>query len=498
MSDDLKVRLVIEALDRATEPLRRIGMAMGGVSNASAGMRVATERLGGLTAAAARYGVVAGAAAATVGGVFLKSVIDTSAQFESFRAQLKSLEGSSEGAEKALAFATQFAQDTPLELAQVVEAYAQLRTYGLTPTDGTLQALTDTMAKQGKGAEQLSGIVTAVGQAWVKQKLQGDEIMQLTERGVPVWDLLAKATGKNVQELQKLSEKGKLGRDVIRALIVEMGKASKGASAEFAKTWVGQVSMLSDSWTQFKLQVGESGPFDATKGALVRLNGALGGSGVESKRLAGIIGGKMTEGIKLAMTEIDGLIKDLGGVEGAARNAGAAFSGAAGALGGFVSLIRDAREGVNAMQDVGLLSKDLGSASFWAGKGPAFTAPKQGAAGAALEALGVPDDSWFGRHVIAREKIVEPMGPNLPKPTAPIAGNAASYQAAGFNANLRDQSAASAAGRAAAPMPAQVGGKIDITIKSDRPVSVDNVASTHPRVPIKVQRLGPAMQTGSR
>ncbi len=51
--------------------------------------------------------------------------------------------------------------------------------------------------------ERLNGISLAVGKAWAKQKLQGEEIMMLLERGVPVWELLEKVTGKNVQAFAK-------------------------------------------------------------------------------------------------------------------------------------------------------------------------------------------------------------------------------------------------------------------------------------------------------
>ncbi len=46
---------------------------------------------------------------------------------------------------------TEFAVKTPLELDQVVESYRNLKTFGLDPTNGTLQALVDTMAASGKG-----------------------------------------------------------------------------------------------------------------------------------------------------------------------------------------------------------------------------------------------------------------------------------------------------------------------------------------------------------
>ncbi|MDF5999596.1 tape measure protein [Pseudomonas aeruginosa] len=41
---------------------------------------------------------------------------------------------------------------------------------------------------------------------WAKQKLQTEEILQLVERGVPAWDMLAKVAGKNAVQLEDLEQ----------------------------------------------------------------------------------------------------------------------------------------------------------------------------------------------------------------------------------------------------------------------------------------------------
>ena len=206
-----------------------------------------------------------GMAAAWKAGQFVANITKTGAAFEEMGVRLKALEGSAAGAEKAMAWITDFAKRTPLELNQVVSAYANLRTYGLDPTNGSLQSIVDAMAATGGGAEQLNGIIRGLGQAWTKQKLQGEEIMQLLERGVPVWDMLAKSTGKSVPELQKLSQAGKLGRKEIQGLIDQIGTRFAGASEEYSKTFAGITSNLKDNWTQFLRAIADSGYFADVK-----------------------------------------------------------------------------------------------------------------------------------------------------------------------------------------------------------------------------------------
>lgn len=263
---DMKVAMIFEAVDRASSVIRGIigaqtklnALAGRGLQSVAAGSaKVATNIA---VAGAAVAGVAVSAAAAA------RALIEPGRQFERYNVQLAALEGSADKGRAAMAWITDFAVRTPLELDQVVDSYVQLKSFGLDPTNGTMMALVDTMAANGKGAEHLSGIALALGQAWTKQKLQGEEAMQLLERGVPVWDLLAEATGKSVPQLQKLASAGKLGRKEIQLLIDVMGEKYAGASARMAETFDGILSNIADAWLQFQLAVNDAGLFDWMKG----------------------------------------------------------------------------------------------------------------------------------------------------------------------------------------------------------------------------------------
>jgi len=203
-------------------------------------------------------------------------VTKTGATFENLGIRLETLEGSSEKARVAMDWIQQFAKDTPLGLADTADAYANLKNYGIDPTNGSLMALTDAMAASGKGTQQLGRLSLALGQAWVKQKLQGGEILQLTEAGIPVWDMLAEATGKNVVELQKLSAAGKLGRDEIQLLIDAIGRKYAGASEKMARTYDGLVDKLGDAYQVFQRMIADAGWFDFVKKNLDEMERRIG------------------------------------------------------------------------------------------------------------------------------------------------------------------------------------------------------------------------------
>lgn len=485
---DLRAKLVVEAVDRASGRLNEVDRSLSRLSRTAAGLNVASRRIAGLGAGLVGFGGLAATAAAATGGAVIRGVIETSAQFEAYGVQLEALEGSAEKARKALAWTEDFAKRTPLELADVVQSYAQLRTFGLDPTDGTMQALVDTMAKSGKGADHLSGIVLAVGQAWTKQKLQGEEALQLIERGVPVWDLLAKSTGKTAPKLQKLASAGKLGRKEIKLLIDAMGKSASGASDKFAKTWAGQTSMMADSFTAFKRMVGDAGVFDAAKDALVGFNAGLDGmkdSG-EMARLAGTIGGGLTEGMRAATDGMKVLSASMGGADGAARMIGETFAAVGQIIGGV------AQSAAWAAQQFDAITKMIpGMESF--GKmptlsGPMFQAQEGGIADRAMKWLGIGESGAVGRdrnQVTGEVRGSEEDGAAL----AAMAERRRGATARGTRGRSVT-SAAAVAGAAAAPQPVEVGGKvqIEVTAGGGAAARVTGMSSTNKAAPISVDQ----------
>ena len=254
--------------DKISAPLRAVSASLSAKLNSlqatmnrvTAGTKKMTEGLKDVAKRSKTGALALGGYAAAMAGLGLK-FIGPAAQMERFNVQLTNLEGSQAGAKKAMAWISDFATRTPLEMNDTVAAYARLKAFGLDPTNGSLQALVDTMAATGGGAEQLDGLVLALGQSWTKGKLQGEEAMQMLERGVPVWDLLAKKLGKTTAEVQEMATAGELGREEIMLLIDALGKANKGASEGMSKTWDGIISNLMDHWTRFQVMVMDSGVF---------------------------------------------------------------------------------------------------------------------------------------------------------------------------------------------------------------------------------------------
>ncbi|QJT19498.1 tape measure protein [Aeromonas sp. 1805] len=199
-------------------------------------------------------------------------MFQTGDQAERLDVQLKAVMGSIAGGKEASAWIQDFAKNTPLQLSEVTQVFVRLKAFGIDPMNGAMQGIVDQAYKLGGGFEEVQGISLALGQAWAKQKLQGEEILQLIERGVPVWQLLEQVTGKNTAELQKLSEAGKLGRDTISALMNEIAAQSSGAAANNMSLLSGLISNAQDNLAKFYRMVAENGALTWLKNQLASLN----------------------------------------------------------------------------------------------------------------------------------------------------------------------------------------------------------------------------------
>lgn len=248
-------------------------------------------------------------------GLLAKDAVSVMSSFEQLEIRMRSVMGSVAAGDKAFAWIKQFAKDTPFEVDQVAESFMKMKAFGLDPMDGTMKSVSDMAAKMGGGFESLQGISLALGQAWSKAKLQGDDINQLVERGVPVWDMLAKITGKTSAELHKLSENGQLGRGAVSALIQEMGKMSDGSAAAQMESLNGQISNFSDGIKNTLDDLRKNGGLEPIKQLFSDLNAKiteLSANGTLNSWIATTA--KVLQGLGTTVQVVSSLISEFGSV----------------------------------------------------------------------------------------------------------------------------------------------------------------------------------------
>lgn len=196
-------------------------------------------------------------------------LIGSNAEMEQYTTSLEVMLGSASKASAMIEKMRDFAAKTPLTLENVISGGSLLMSYGVDESN-----LIDTMTKLGDlasgNAEKMDRITLAYGQMLAKGKVTGEELMQMTEAGVPLQTALAESIGVTGEEFSKMVSAGKVGIDDLNKAITELttgdGKFA-GMMEKQSQTMQGMLSTLQDNLSEFMRKMGE-GAFGEVKSAL--------------------------------------------------------------------------------------------------------------------------------------------------------------------------------------------------------------------------------------
>ena len=207
-----------------------------------------------------------GGIGATIAGAFAvgsiiafgKSVLDATVKNEQLVKSFEVMLKSKAQANILMAQLVEFAKTTPFELTEVAEATKRLLAFGIASSDieKTLRKLGDVSA--GIGAP-LGDIAYLFGTIKTQGRAMTMDINQFTNRGIPMWEELAKVTGISGLALKKYVEEGKVGFAEIDQAFTNLttnGGKFTGLMDAQSKTLGGTISNLSDSWDQFLIKLG--------------------------------------------------------------------------------------------------------------------------------------------------------------------------------------------------------------------------------------------------
>lgn len=202
-------------------------------------------------------GTAVGFAAAQVAGSLagmakdaLAAGINFNAMKEQAQTAFTTMLGSGQEARRFLDDLQSFAAKTPFEFPELVTAAQRMKAMGFEAgaVIPTLTSIGDAVAGLGGGAETINRVVTAFGQIQARGKAAAQEMMQLTEAGIPAWKYLADAIGVSVPEAMKLVERGAVdAQTTISAVRSGMDRDFGGMMAQQSQTWNGMVSTVKDN-----------------------------------------------------------------------------------------------------------------------------------------------------------------------------------------------------------------------------------------------------------
>ena len=184
----------------------------------------------------------------------VRSILQTTAEFEDLRDSLDSVTGSAKSGGQAFGFISDFATRSQFSVQELTRSFITLKASGIEPTERLFRTFTDTASVTTDQIGTLEAL-TRVFSRGVQGGLGLEELNQIADRGVPVFKILEKEIGKT--RLQ-LSEFGKTtdGASVI------LNALQKGLSETFAGATEKKLDNLSVSFSNLGIA------FDNVKNAL--------------------------------------------------------------------------------------------------------------------------------------------------------------------------------------------------------------------------------------
>ena len=179
-----------------------------------------------------------------------------------------------ERAKKMISDLVEFAKTTPFEMAGLNKATQQMLAYGFAAND-VIPMLTDignATAALGAGQQGIDAITRALGQMHGKGVAASQEMMQLTEVGIPAWDYLAKALHTNVAGAMEMVTKRAVSADVaIAAIRAGMQGDFGGLMIKQSRTLTGVLSNLADAATATIMKMYQTDGYKKMTDALSKL-----------------------------------------------------------------------------------------------------------------------------------------------------------------------------------------------------------------------------------
>lgn len=187
------------------------------------------------------------------------SAVTMGAQFEQSQIAFTTLLGDAQKSSDFLKELFDFAAKTPFEFNGLQSAARSLLAFGF-EAENILPMMTsigDAVGALGGGAFEIDRITRALGQMQAKGKVSAEEMMQLAELGIPVWDMLAEKLGVTVPEAMDLASKGIIkGSEGVNAVLEGMSKRFGGSMEAQSQTTLGLWSTLVDTATQGATKIG--------------------------------------------------------------------------------------------------------------------------------------------------------------------------------------------------------------------------------------------------
>ncbi|WP_135724985.1 tape measure protein, partial [Klebsiella pneumoniae] len=200
-------------------------------------------------------------------------IVEAAAEMQRMRVMLRGLNkdkvNPGEAAAQDMQYIVNMAKNAPFAMQALTDSFVKFRSAGLDPTDGSLKALVDSVARFGGDSELLKRAAVAVQQMSGKGVVSMEELRQQLGEAVPnAMKAMADAAGITMGELTKAVSSGTVeAKQALSLMFVGLRAENENAAKDMMQTYTGALAQLQTSFTLFADRVGQAGYLDSlTKG----------------------------------------------------------------------------------------------------------------------------------------------------------------------------------------------------------------------------------------
>ena len=159
--------------------------------------------------------------------------------------------GTQEAAREVSAYlreVNEFAARTPFNTSEVLSLSKYMQSVGvaMSQTQSVLTVLTDAAAATGATSENLQRITFALGQIMTKGRLANEEIRQLANANIPIYEILQEELGLTGAQISNIGKYWVDAGDSVVAILRGLEKRYNGAADRIADTFVGMADTIVD------------------------------------------------------------------------------------------------------------------------------------------------------------------------------------------------------------------------------------------------------------
>lgn len=233
-----------------------------------------------------------------------KPIVEAAAEMQRMRVMLRGLNkdkvNPGEAAAQDMQYIVNMAKNAPFAMQALTDSFVKFRSAGLDPTDGSLKALVDSVARFGGDSELLKRAAVAVQQMSGKGVVSMEELRQQLGEAVPnAMKAMADAAGITMGELTKAVSSGTVeAKQALSLMFVGLRAENENAAKDMMQTYTGALAQLQTSFTLFADGVGQAGYLDSLTKGMKELSAVM--NSAEGISFANSLGEGLT-------TAIDGL-----------------------------------------------------------------------------------------------------------------------------------------------------------------------------------------------